>query len=304
MRKDWIILFHLFLLAGTGCTFRNTDEDWARNGKVRVVLKWEPSTRTGHTGDFDYYFYAEGSNTPLVRRGDMSGYEGILPIGHYDVVACNPDGLNLDLRMDGGYADARAVAHTTMATDATSTTLLQPTNLFGGGQEGITATAANSALVVITPAYFIRQVILNIQIRGGGEVSVINGSLIGIPSEVYIATGQLRPGCSGSVNFPAQEAGENRYTASLSLFGLRTENETGTTKQTHLSLTVEQKNGQSFISRADISEQVNEAMASELTARIELDLEISPDETGGYTLTVTAWRTGEAEVEGDMPDEK
>lgn len=298
------LLILLSLFPFPGCTHLNTDEDWVRNGKVRVVLKWESSIRAAHTGDFDYYFYAEGSNMPFVRRGDVSGYEGILPVGHYDVVACNPDGRNLNLRMDGGYGDARAVARTSTTSGTTSATLLQPATLFGGGEKGITATAASSALVAITPVCFIRQVVLNIQIRGGGEVSVVNGSLSGIPCEVYIATGQLCPGRSGSVNFPAQETGENCYTASLSLFGLRAKNETDTTDPTLLSLTVEQKNGQSFISRTDITKQVNEAMASGLTARIELDLEVSPDEAGGYTLTVTAWRTGEAEAEGDMPDEK
>lgn len=288
------LLIGLLLAA---CTSLATDEDWTRNGKVRLVLDW--GTRASHTGVFDYYFYTEGNPVPLIRRGDASGYEGTIPQGRYKVVACNPDGINLDLSMNNGYAGAFAIARSGVYSKTTGGIISQPANLYGTGQEGIVAVATVGKTVILTPASLIKEVILNIRIEGGAEVAVIDGELSGIPSEVCIPTGKPCAGSSGSVRFPAGAAGVNRYTASLSLFGLRSEvNADGPEHPVTLSLTVEQKDGQSFVSHTDVTEEVNEAVLHGLSARIELDMTIHPLETGGYTIEVTEWRDGTAEAEG------
>lgn len=280
----------------TACTSLTTDKDWTRNGKVRLVLDW--GTRAAHTGVFDYYFYADGNPVPLVRRGDASGYEGTIPQGRYKIVACNPDGINLDLSMNNGYDKAFAIARSGAYSKTTGGIISQPANLYGVGQEGIVA-AAESKTVVLTPVCLIKEVILNIRIEGDTEVVVIGGELSGIPSEVCIPTGKPCAGSSGSVRFPAGADGENRYTASLSLFGLRSEmNADGTDLPATLSLTVEQEDGQSFVSYTDVTDEVNEAVLHGLSARIELDMTIHPLETGGYAIEVTQWRDGTAEAEG------
>ena len=146
--------------------------------------------------------------------------------------------------------------------------------------------------------------ILNIRIEGGSDVSVVSGELAGIPPEVCIPTGKLCEENYASVCFPAEADGINRYTASLSLFGLRTENEAGIKVPASLSLTVEQKDGQLFVSHTDVTDQVNEAVHSGLTARIELDLMVHPLETGGYAIDITDWREGTAEVGGTVGTDK
>lgn len=281
-----------------GCTSLTTDKDWVKNGKVRLVLEW--GTRAGRAGDFDYYFYAEGNPVPLVRRGDASGYEGTLPQGRYGVVACNPDGVNLDLSMNNGYAEARAIARSLTSSKSTVGVIRQPGNLYGAGEEEIIVTSTPDKAIVLNPVTLVKEVILNIRIEGAGEVSVVSGELSGIPSEVCIPTGEPCEGDGASVRFPAKAVDTNRYTASLSLFGLRpgSEKEEEAQVPANLSLTVEQKDGQSFVSHTDVTEQVNEAVINGLAARIELDMTVHPLETGGYTIEITGWREGTAEVEG------
>ena len=280
----------------TACTSLTTDKDWTKNGRIRLVLDWR--TRATHTGVFDYYFYAEGNPVPLVRRVDASGYEGTIPQGRYGVVVCNPDGVNLDLSMNNGYSGARASARPSASSKGAVGVICQPGNLYGTGEEEVVATAVGKT-IVLTPACLIKEVILNIRIEGNGDVSVVSGELSGIPPEVCIPTGELCEGNYGSVCFPTEASGPNQYTASLSLFGLR-QGKGGDIKiPVNLSLTVEQKDGLSFVSHTDVTDQVNEAITNGLTARIELDLTVHPLATGGYAIEVTGWRDGTAEAEGE-----
>ena len=301
--KIWDYMGGLLIgLLFTACTSLTTDKDWAKNGKVRLVLDW--GSRAVHTSVFDYYFYAEGNPVPLVRRGDVSGYEGTIPQGCYGVVACNPDGINLDLSMNEGYSRARAIARSSVSSKGTVGMISQPGNLYGAGEEEVIVTTVVDEAVVLTPACLVKDVILNIRIEGGSDVSVVSGELAGIPPEVCIPTGKLCEENYASVCFPAEADGINRYTASLSLFGLRTENEAGIKVPASLSLTVEQKDGQLFVSHTDVIDQVNEAVHSGLTARIELDLMVHPLETGGYAIDITDWREGTAEVGGTVGTDK
>lgn len=288
----WLVWLALLL----GCTYRTPEEDWEKNGWVRLVLDW--GTRASRTGVFDYYFYAGSNPVPLIRRGDASGYEGTLPKGSYGVVVCNPDGVNLDLSMNNGYALARAIARTSAFTKAGASSIQQPANLYGTGCEEIQATAKGGKAVVLTPVCLTKEVILNILIEGGGEIAVIDGELSGIPPEICIPTGEPCAEGSASVYFPAEADGENRYTASLSLFGLRPGNKPETTSPANLSLSVEQKDGQTFVSHTDVTEQVNEAVIHGLSARIELNMTVHPLATGGYGIEINGWREGTAEVEG------
>lgn len=289
------VCYLLFALLLSGCTSLTTDKDWVKNGKIRLVLDW--GTRTVHAGAFDYYFYAEDNPVPLVRRGDASGYEGTIPQGRYGVVVCNPDGVNLDLLMNDGYFGAHAIACPSISSKGTVGMISQPGNLYGAGEEKVVATAAVSKIIVLTPVCLIKEIILNIRIEGSGEILVVSGELSGVPPEVCIPTGELCRGSYASVCFPAEANGMNRYTASLSLFGLRPESEEEFNEPASLSLTVEQKDGQSFISYTDVTDQINEAVHNGLTARIELDLTVHPLKTGGYTIEIIGWREGTAEAD-------
>lgn len=291
----------LLLFLWAGCTSRATDEDWEKNGRVRVVLDW--GTRAPHAGVFDYYFYAEGSNSPLVRRGDASGYEGTLPQGGYAVVACNPDGSNLDLSMQKGYAEARAVARGGVSTKAPSSPISQPGNLYGVGLEGIRATATSENPIVMAPLCLTKEVQLNLVIEGAGEVFVVSGELSGVPPEIYLPTGKPCAGRSGTVTFQTRAEGNKRYSATLTVFGLRPGGGEAA-DPANLSLTVQQKNGQSFTSHTDVTEQITNALTDGLATRLELDLTVQPLAAGGLTIVLTGWRVGDAEAgTDDTPDE-
>lgn len=298
VKKEHIrsIVWLTFLMLFMACAYQAPEEDWEKNGWVRLVLDW--GTRVSHGGTFDYYFYAAGNPVPLVRRGDASGYEGTLPKGSCGVVVCNPDGINLDLSMNNGYALAHAIARTSTSMKGDASSIQQPSNLYGTGREGIEATVDAGKAVVLTPACLTKEVILNISIEGGGEVAVIDGELSGIPPEICIPTGEPCAGQGVSVRFPTEADSDNRYTASLSLFGLRQGNKPETISPANLSLVVEQKDGRTFVSHTDVTEQINEAVMSGLSARIELNMTVHPLSTGGYGIEITGWQEGTAETEG------
>ena len=81
----WMI-YAVWIVAVLSCAYRMTDEDWEKNGKVRLLLRRPDS---GCPENTTWYFYPEGLDSPIIRTGDVSGYEGTLPSGCYRVAVCN-----------------------------------------------------------------------------------------------------------------------------------------------------------------------------------------------------------------------
>ena len=98
----WMI-YAIWTVAVLSCAYRMTDEDWEKNGKVRLLLRKQNS---GCPDNMVWYFYPEGSDSPLIRTGDVSGYEGTLPSGCYRVAVCNRGCTGVTLEMEKGYEEA------------------------------------------------------------------------------------------------------------------------------------------------------------------------------------------------------
>ena len=93
----------VWIMVISSCAYHSPDEDWEKNGKVRLLLRKQNS---GCPDNMTWYFYPEDSESPLMRTGDVSGYEGTLPLGRYRVAVCNTGCTGVTLEMEKGYEEA------------------------------------------------------------------------------------------------------------------------------------------------------------------------------------------------------
>lgn len=293
MRWEWVT-YRVFLLAVvvlSGCTYRMPDEDWDKNGKVRLLLRRQNS---GCPENMTWYFYPEGSESPLIRTGDISGYEGTLPLGRYRVAVCNTGCPGVTLEMENGYEEACGRAQQLSSLKSSSVHIGRPGNLYGAGLELIEVGKGETVAKELSPANLVRTLEMNIKVTGGdkGESApaVLFGRLSGVSSRVHIPSGKPLFDTPAFMTFEPEEVSPGVYASSLDLFGLSPGEEDG--EPVDLSLTMTLPSGSEVTSSTDITEEVKDAFTATITTHVILDLVVRYDEMGGLTITLTDWKPG------------
>lgn len=283
------------VLIFTACTYRLTDEDWTKNGKIRLLLNWQDKD---HPSVMTYYFYKDGADRPIIRQGQSSGYEGTLPSGNYEVAVCTADDKSVLLEMDKGYADARGIARQVSAMKSPDIRVAQPGYLYGTGDELSNIGGFRAVTKELFPVNLVRILELNIKITGGGEdrIESLTGLLTGISSEIHIPTGKLLFDKPASITFVTQPNIAGVYNSSLNLFGVSGINE-GSYTDVDIYLALKTSDYKEITSFTNITEVINDAFEATLAVRIVLDLEIAYDEVNGMVVTIAGWKEGTGEVD-------
>lgn len=283
------------VLIFTACTYRLTDEDWTKNGKIRLLLNWQDKD---HPSVMTYYFYKDGADRPIIRQGQSSGYEGTLPSGNYEVAVCTADDKSVLLEMDKGYADARGIARQVSAMKSPDIRVAQPGYLYGTGDELSNIGGFRAVTKELFPVNLVRILELNIKITGGGEdrIESLTGLLTGISSEIHIPTGKLLFDKPASITFVTQPNIAGVYNSSLNLFGVSGINE-GSYTDVDIYLVLKTSDYKEITSFTNITEVINDAFEATLAVRIVLDLEIAYDEVNGMVVTIAGWKEGTGEVD-------
>lgn len=287
-----LIVCTIGILMAFSCAYRLTDEDWEKNGRVRLVLNWPGS---GLQSGMTWYFYPEGSESPVIRKGDLSGYEGTLPLGHYRVAVCNTSCSNVTLEMDNGYEEACGRARQLSSLKSASLHIASPGNLYGTGSDEIEVGGRETASEELSPVSLVKTLEMNIKVTGEGDQeglppAVLSGRLTGVSSRVHIPSGKPLFDAPAFMTFEPEEVSEGVYTSSLTLFGLSSEEETGEPVDLSLAMTLE--DGSEVTSSTDITKEVQHAFTGSLTTHVILDLVVRYDAINGMTLTLTDWKPG------------
>lgn len=278
----------------SSCVYHTPDEDWEKNGKVRLHLDWQ--TRSEYPSGMTYYFYKDGIGHPVVRRGSASGYEGTLPAGQYRVVVCNTDCDNVILDMDNGYEQACGNARQMSGLKSSTVHIAYPGNLYGTGCRQIDVGGEQTVVEELYPVSLVKTLELNIKVTGGEDVRSVNlsGRLTGVSSQVHIPTGKALFDTPAFMSFEPEQADPGVYTSSLNLFGLS--GGTAGSEPVELYLTLTLKDGKEITSLTNITGEVGDAFETSVSAYIVLDLEVTYDEVNGATITITGWKEGIGEV--------
>lgn len=278
----------------TACTYRLTDEDWTKNGKIRLSLNWQDKE---HPSVMTYYFYKDGADRPIIRQGQSSGYEGTLPSGNYEVVVCTAEDQTVLLEMNKGYAGARGIARQVSAMKASDMQVAQPGYLYGTGDLLADVGGFRSVTKELYPISMVRILELNIKITGGGEdrIESLTGLLTGISPEIHIPTGKLLFDNPASMSFGTQPNAAGVYTSSLNLFGVSGVDK-GSYTDVDIYLTLKTSDGKEITSFTNVTEVINDAFEATLAVRIVLDLEIAYDEVNGMVVSIAGWKEGTGEV--------
>lgn len=282
------------VLAMSACVYHTPDEDWEKNGKVRLQLEWQ--TRSSYPSGMTYYFYKDGIGRPVVRLGSASGYEGTLPSGQYKVVVCNTDCDNIQLEMDGGYEQACGRARQVSALKSSSIQIAYPGNLYGTGCQSIDVGGEQTAVEELYPVSLVKTLELNIKVTGGADVLTgeLSGRLTGVSAQIHIPTGKALFETPAFMVFEPESTNPGVYTSSLNLFGLSGEKEDA--DPVGLYLTLKMRDGKEVVSYADITGEVGDAFEQNVSAHIILDLEVAYDEINGATMILTDWKEGTGEA--------
>ncbi len=284
------------ILVLSACAYRPTDEDWEKNGKVRLFLNWQAA---GHSSSMTYYFYKNGTGRPVVRSGDASGYEGTLPAGSYKVAVCNTDCSNVLLDMDSGYEVALGKVRQVSALKSWPVCIAQPGNLYACSCETVTAGGKETFVKELYPSSLVKTLELNIKITGGGEGEVslnsLSGRLTGVSSQVHIPTGDPVFDTPAFLAFEPEPVATGVYTTSLNLFGLSGKGADG--EPVDLYLTLKTADGKEVTSFANITEEVTDAFNKSVSAHVILDLSVDYDGVNGLVITLKGWKDGTGEVE-------
>ncbi|WP_195372562.1 MULTISPECIES: DUF5119 domain-containing protein [Parabacteroides] len=288
--RKWMICLvcDVFLSA---CTYHTPDQDWEKNGRVRLLLDWQirvrPSVMT-------YHFYKDGTGSPVVRRGDTWGYEGTLPAGHYKVVVCNTDCENVLLETENGYEEACGRARQVSSLKSSQVLIEQPGNLYGTGCEEIDVGGENFVVRELSPVSLVRRLELNIKVTSGETSGVVQcekltGRLSGLSPGVYLSNGKPFTGTPAFVVFEPERTPSGIYTTTQNLFNL-SEKETGGSPVS-LLLDMELSDGKEVATSVDITEEIGKAFI-ENTFSVILDLTVRYDEIKGLTVQLAEWKKG------------
>ena len=280
-----------WIMAVSSCAYRMNDEDWEKNGKVRLLLR---KSNSSCPDNMTWYFYPEDSESPLMRTGDASGYEGTLPLGRYRVAVCNTGCTGVTLEMEKGYEEACGRAKQLSSLKSSSVQIACPGSLSGTGLEQIEVVGGETVAKELSPANLVCTLEMNIKVTGGdkGDVAaaVLSGRLTGVSSRVHIPSGKPLFDTPAFMTFEPEEISPGVYTSSLNLFGL-SPGEEGE-NPVDLSLTMTLPDGKEITSSTDITEEVKDAFTATVTTHVILDLVIRYDEISGLTITLTNWKPG------------
>ena len=275
----------------SACSYHTPDEDWEKNGRVRVVLNWETRSLPPVMA---YYFYKDGTGIPVVRKGDASGYEGTLATGSYKMVVCNTDYENVLLETDNGYDKACGRARQVSAMKSSAVSIVQPGNLYATGCDQVEVGGEETAVKELSPASLVRSMELNIKITGGetGEAvqpQRLRGQLTGVSSGVYLPSGKPVTDTPAMMAFEPEATASGVYSATLNLFSLPEKEEVS--NPVNLLLDMELPDGREVSTSTDITREIGEVFI-ENTFSVVLDLTIRYDEINGLTILLAEWKKG------------
>ena len=284
------------------CTYGATDEDWEKNGRVRLTLDWQGAK---HPALINYHFYKDGAGLPLIRRASAKGFEGTLPSGNYQVVVCNTDCPNTLFELENGYEQAYGKAQQVSVLKSLPTCVKGPRNLFGCGCETIGVRGEQPTMKELYPAGLVRTLELHIKITEKGEekiaLSDLHGQLTGVSSQVHLPSGVASPGTPAFMAFKPECVGEGSYRTILTLFGLSDETPDGKEGQTAgLHLVMKGEDGKELTSYVAIPREVGDTFRRKTSARVILDLIVAYDQVNGLSISLEDWKegTGEAGLNG------
>lgn len=284
----------------SSCAYLSTQEDWEKNGRVRLLLNWE---NLEGKSSVTWYFYKDGAEHPIIRTGDASGYEGTLPAGQYSVAICNTDYTGITLDMDNGYANACGMAQPESVVKSllksSPIQITSPSNLYGCGCEKFEVDGSKDAAKELYPVNLVRTLDLNIKIMGPDPneevvLSDLSGRLTGVSSRIHIPTGEPLFDPPATIAFIPSATESGTYASSVNLFGLSDGGQEEGAKDggpVDLSLTMTLPDGKKVTSSTEITREVNEAFV-DATMHVILDLAIRYDAISGMTLTLMDWKPG------------
>ena len=288
----WVISA-VWIMAISSCAYHSPDEDWEKNGKVRLLFR---RSNSSCPDNMTWYFYPEDSESPLMRTGDASGYEGTLPLGRYRVAVCNTGCTGVTLEMEKGYEEACGRAKRLSSLKSSSVQIACPGSLYGTGLEQIEVVGGETVAKELTPANLVRTLEMNIKVTGGDKddvvPAVLSGRLTGVSSRVHIPSGKPLFDTPAFMTFEPEEVSPGVYASSLSLFGLSPGEKEEGEEPVDLSLTMTLADGKEITSSTDITEEVRDAFTATVTTHVILDLVVRYDEISGLTITLTDWKKG------------
>lgn len=201
--NDAAYILSLFILFGlTSCAEGKLDQA-PTEGHVAIQIAWNGSGLPPTSG-FRFYFYPKGGGEVLQYDAAGSGFQGNLPAGTYQVIACSSDARNVTYQGMNDYATASVQA----LPDASSRSLSyynQPSGVYSLHLNELIVPLQGSVSTNSIPDTLSRSLNLKFTLQSSQSIVDLTGLMRGVQSSVLISTGK-----------PYGEVGVTAFTADVS----------------------------------------------------------------------------------------
>lgn len=290
----------------SGCTKRDLDRR-PEEGFVTVALNWKDGFRPAGS---IFYFYREGSASPLVYECPAEGFEGKLPSGTYDLIVINKDARQVGVRSVESFSDAEVYvlpesedASSLLATRTEDETLAQPDRVYIAncidGEERLVVETQKTTEVTASPVPVVKKVRLLFRIEGAAADGIVSlsGELSGVASSLMCCTVR-HCGKGGELSFEAEPvAGSDDFAADIQVIDLLTTENASGVNVLDLSLTL--GDGTVLSQSVDLTDRVLELLEhSGGVLPLEIPVTIEFRKIGSQLQAVLLpWEEGEGEGE-------
>jgi len=231
------------------------------------------------------YFYGEDGRT-FYKTGDAKGFQWILPVQKYRVIAFNKYATGVIYRNLDQYEKANVMAQ--LSTKA-APILVQHRRVFYDSNDNLTLIANGNSLLPLRPKILSKKIELKV-IFSGNYSSVTGCTAIfnGIVEGAYLHNGEYINSSSESGQLVTELNDENGYSVEIFVFGMNQ------SLKDNVTLFFRYKNGSDQKLNIDVSEAFKDFTT---TKKVTLYVDITLANEGIINAKLKSWIVSEEEID-------
>lgn len=279
-----IIVLLLLTVIATMIKCSNEKKMEPGQGNVYYSFNWS-AIMPGTTApkQLRYCFYPQDGGSVIMMDNAVGDLTFTLPPANYKVLIFNCDAENIEFRNMTDYDTAEAFIPQTKANDGTESGSIP---LYGIASENLEIKAGENTPVAFKPEPLVRQVAINIALKGMELVSECKGSISGMAAALSLSRQVIIPEVTIDVNFKATPSAEG-VKANVMVLGKAPQKDVEKPETPSHMVTIELTltDGSTASTSIDVGNSIEETEGDNVDLQIEAT--VSPGPT--FTLTINKW---------------
>lgn len=285
-KKSISAIIVLLLLTVVATMIKCSDEKKFEPGQGYVYYSFDWSTilpGTTAPKQLRYCFYAQDGGSVIMMDNEVGDLTFTLPPAHYKVLIFNYDADNIQFRNITDYDKAEAYIPQTKANDGTESGSIP---LYGIACEDLNICSGENAPVSFKPQPLVRQVSINIALKGMEQVSECKGSISGVATTLNLSRQSIVSGVTTDLNFKTIPSEEGRKANVMVLGKAPHKEDEKPEAPTHMvTLDLTFTDGSTASTSIDVGNSIENTEGNNVN--LEIEATVNPGPT--FTLTINHW---------------